>query len=220
MQETRVWPLGWKDPLEKEMATHSNTLAWEIPWTEEPGGLQSQGCKSQTLLRGWSTTTKEERDSIGVPGNSCFTHESLKSYILTKCHTLTQCILAYFWLGFWKKEKNPKTCSPREHLWFKKMKIFSRDFAKNPTESKVCQPEFTKEFRWPTLYNAWKSHLASVLQPGEIKDLYFLFQEKKKWHGISLDVLRQLEVLRVDARMVLLSTLVFCKSGNRGGRQS
>ena len=37
MQETRVRSLGWKDPLEKEMATHSSILAWEIPWTEEPG---------------------------------------------------------------------------------------------------------------------------------------------------------------------------------------
>ena len=35
--------LGWEDPLEKEMATHSNILAWGIPWTEEPGGLQSMG---------------------------------------------------------------------------------------------------------------------------------------------------------------------------------
>ena len=36
--------LGWEDPLEKEMATHSNILAWGIPWTEEPGRLQSMGC--------------------------------------------------------------------------------------------------------------------------------------------------------------------------------
>jgi len=41
MQETRVQFLGQKDPLEKEMATHSSTLAWRIPWTEEPGRLQS-----------------------------------------------------------------------------------------------------------------------------------------------------------------------------------
>ena len=41
MQETWVQSLGWKDPLEKGMATHSRILAWEIPWTEEPGGLQS-----------------------------------------------------------------------------------------------------------------------------------------------------------------------------------
>ena len=41
--ETRVQPLGREDPLEKEMATHFNILAWRIPWTEEPGGLQSMG---------------------------------------------------------------------------------------------------------------------------------------------------------------------------------
>ena len=43
VQETRVRFLGWEDPLEKEMATHSNILAWKISWTEEPGGLQSMG---------------------------------------------------------------------------------------------------------------------------------------------------------------------------------
>ena len=42
-QETRVQALGPEDPLEKEMATHSSILAWKIPWTEEPGGLQSVG---------------------------------------------------------------------------------------------------------------------------------------------------------------------------------
>ena len=41
MQETQVQSLGWEDPLEKGMATHSSILAWRIPWTEEPGGLQS-----------------------------------------------------------------------------------------------------------------------------------------------------------------------------------
>ena len=40
MQETQVQFLGWEDPLKKEMATHSSIIAWEIPWTEEPGGLQ------------------------------------------------------------------------------------------------------------------------------------------------------------------------------------
>ena len=43
MQETQVPALGWEDPLEKEMATHSSILAWRIPWTEESGGLQSMG---------------------------------------------------------------------------------------------------------------------------------------------------------------------------------
>ena len=43
MQETWVQSLGWEDPLEKEMATHSSILAWKTPWTEEPGRLQSMG---------------------------------------------------------------------------------------------------------------------------------------------------------------------------------
>ena len=43
MQEARVQSLGWEDPPEEGMATHSSILAWTIPWTEEPGGLQSMG---------------------------------------------------------------------------------------------------------------------------------------------------------------------------------
>ena len=50
MWETRLESLGGEDPLEKEMATHSTTLAWKIPWMEEPGRLQSMGPQSQTRL--------------------------------------------------------------------------------------------------------------------------------------------------------------------------
>ena len=57
MQETQVQSVGQEDPLEKEMATHSIILAWEIPWTEEPGGLQSLGSqKSQTQWSNYTTT--------------------------------------------------------------------------------------------------------------------------------------------------------------------
>ena len=45
MQETLILFLGWEDPLEKGTVTHSSILAWRIPWTEEPGRLQSMGCK-------------------------------------------------------------------------------------------------------------------------------------------------------------------------------
>ena len=48
MWETWVGSLGWKDPLEKGMATHSSILSWRIPWTEEPGRLQSMGSQSRT----------------------------------------------------------------------------------------------------------------------------------------------------------------------------
>ena len=51
-QKSQIWSLGWEDPLGKEMATHSNILAWRIPWTEEPGGSQSIG--SQRVRQDWS----------------------------------------------------------------------------------------------------------------------------------------------------------------------
>ena len=54
MWETWVRSLSREDPLEKEMATHSSVLAWRIPWTEEPGGLQSRRLQSQTRLSDWT----------------------------------------------------------------------------------------------------------------------------------------------------------------------
>ena len=55
MQEIQVWFLGQEDPLEKGTATHTSILAWEIPWTEEPGRLQSMG--SQKIRHDWATNT-------------------------------------------------------------------------------------------------------------------------------------------------------------------
>ena len=57
MQETQIQSLGQEDPLEKEMATHSSILDWEIPWTEEPGGLQSM--RSQRV--GHDLVTKQQQ---------------------------------------------------------------------------------------------------------------------------------------------------------------
>ena len=55
MWETWVWSMGWEDPLQKGIAIHSSILAWRIPWTEEPGGLQSMGL--QRVGHNWSTNT-------------------------------------------------------------------------------------------------------------------------------------------------------------------
>ena len=55
MKETWVQSLGWKDLLEKEMATHSSILAWRIPWTEEPGRLQSMGSRESDMTEQLST---------------------------------------------------------------------------------------------------------------------------------------------------------------------
>ena len=58
MQEMWVPSLGWEDPLEKELATHSNILAWGIPWTEEPSGLQPMG--SQRVGHDLATKQQEK----------------------------------------------------------------------------------------------------------------------------------------------------------------
>ena len=66
VQETRVWSLGWEDHLEKGMATLSIILAWRIPWTEVPGGLQSLG--SQRVRQDWVTNTYSK--ILELPRNS------------------------------------------------------------------------------------------------------------------------------------------------------
>ena len=68
---------GWEDPLEKEMATHSSMLAWEFPWTEEPGGLQSMRLQSQTwpsacvrMYERTHTHKVTDENHLYSPGNS------------------------------------------------------------------------------------------------------------------------------------------------------
>ena len=90
MQETSVPSLGWEDPLEKAMATHSSILAWEIPWTEEPGGLESMGSQRvrhncatfiQWGLSCWVITTglivrtRHVSDALFVSSHLCFAPE-------------------------------------------------------------------------------------------------------------------------------------------------
>ena len=76
MQETWVRSLGWEDPLEKEMATHSSILVWRIPWTEEPGGLQSTGLQSRTQLSNFTSLKNNiislDRSLCIFSNSSCF----------------------------------------------------------------------------------------------------------------------------------------------------
>ena len=104
MQETLVWSLGQEEPLEEEMAIHSSILTWEIPWTGEPGRLQSMVAKSQTQLSDWTTTTSnvyindlaQKGQKIWdllplIPPSVCWLPESLPHhsrtvYPLPHCH--------------------------------------------------------------------------------------------------------------------------------------
>ena len=76
MWETRVQSLGWEDLLEKEMATQSSTLAWKIPWTEEPGRLQFMG--SQRVRRDWAT---DFTFFLSFFLENCWCHYSFRSLV-------------------------------------------------------------------------------------------------------------------------------------------
>ena len=90
MQETQVQSLGREDTLEKEMATHSSTLAWIIPWTEDPGGLQSMW--TQRAQQDWVTNfhfhfhgtweKEKEAGAWGFKGEEGNSHRDEKSNIL------------------------------------------------------------------------------------------------------------------------------------------
>jgi len=84
MEETRVRSLDWEDPLEEGMATHSSILAWRIPWTEEPGRLQSMGLQRV----GYNRVTEYTYDSIYM-NIYIYIHEALNIW-----HIL--CILRFF----------------------------------------------------------------------------------------------------------------------------
>ena len=69
MWETRVRALGWEDPLEKEMAIHSSTIAWKIPWTEEPGRLVHGVAESDTTLQAGISEVKASAWNVGDQGS-------------------------------------------------------------------------------------------------------------------------------------------------------
>ena len=64
MQEMQIWSLGQENPLEKEMTTHFSVLTWEIPWSEEPGGLQSMGL--QRVGHDWMTIQQEQEQETDI----------------------------------------------------------------------------------------------------------------------------------------------------------
>ena len=82
--ETRVWSLGWEDPLEEGMAIHSSILAWRIPWTEEPGGLQSMGL--QKVGHDWSNLAHTRMNMYRI------------NQILSWCCTCMLSCFSHVWL--------------------------------------------------------------------------------------------------------------------------
>ena len=109
MQETWVWSLGQEDPLKKGMATHSSILAWRIPWTEEPGGLQSVG--SQRVGHDWATNTFTTLHK--VTGIDAMNPEINKIHIFSNKQDtyILKCIRqATFWTQSWNFIKGCLCC--------------------------------------------------------------------------------------------------------------
>ena len=89
-----VQSLGWEDPLEEEMATHSRILAWKIPWTEEPGGVQSTGSQSDTTETHTHTCTHSDMRSHTLSAHpySRHPHSLLHAVTFPQFH-VTYCVI-------------------------------------------------------------------------------------------------------------------------------
>ena len=131
MQETRVHSLGQEDPLEEENATHSSTLAWRIPWTEEPDGLQS--LELQRVGQDWMTHTSHFQLQ-GTPNTYCC---ELPHNMVWKQKTVPQ------------KPKNSTDMAHWEWIWKRsRMKLWG------PRE----EGSFNRGYRWPHNWASPRPH--------------------------------------------------------------
>ena len=105
MQETQVQSLGWEDPLEEEMATNSSILAWRIPWTEEPGGLQSIRHDLVTKPPRWcwwfwlQTTLKELLLHENILRQTLDIYHFISIYFISLKRTLNQFSFRGYWFS-------------------------------------------------------------------------------------------------------------------------
>ena len=113
LRETRIGSLGQEDPLEKKMATHSSTLVWKTPWTEEPGRLQSMG--SQRVGHDWVTslhfTNKNEKKNAiyyNIGGSRDYHIKRSKwdnEINITWYHLSVKFKIWYKWIYLWKRNR-------------------------------------------------------------------------------------------------------------------
>ena len=129
MRETWVWSLGRKDPLEKEMATHSSTLAWKTPWREKPGRLQSMGSQRAGHDQATSLSPHWWRVHLSIQGTRDWplVWEDATCSRATKpmCHNYWACAPETVHSNYWAlelqplKPKHPRAYAPQEKppLW-------------------------------------------------------------------------------------------------------
>ena len=96
--ETWVQSLGWKDPLEKEMATHSSILAWKIPWMVEPGCLRSMGLQSLTLLSDFTFILSLRLITFSVNAHMVGFKSTILLFVFYLCHMFFISLSLFFCL--------------------------------------------------------------------------------------------------------------------------
>ena len=128
-QEMQVWSLGWEDPLEEGMATHSSILAWGILWTEEPGGLQSMVTKI------WTRVTQLSRHILIIT-------QWIGAIIIPILQMLS---LSHRWL-----QKKKKTCP-----WSNRKRIVGTLFEPKMSSFRVCAFDHYTVFQSQTTWNVY-----------------------------------------------------------------
>ena len=121
--KTRVWSLGQEDPLEKEMAPHSSTLAWKIPWMEERGRLQSMG--SQRFVHDWATSLGLGLTYVNIYclSNIWYVNIQYRAAIILIVCTISSIQIRYKNRHFWRLLSDPSSgecadrCQSQDWLW-------------------------------------------------------------------------------------------------------
>ena len=109
MWHTRVWSLGWEDPQEKEMATHSSTLDWKIPWKEKPGRLQSMGL--QRIGHEWVTSLSYFLFFHRI-SQFCKLHDEYVNLFFKNCPFVLKVANPFFLTHQWLCTVWPHMCGP------------------------------------------------------------------------------------------------------------
>ena len=132
-QEMQVQSLGWEDLLVEEMATHSSILAWEMPWTEEPGGLQSMGFPRKECWSGLPFPSSEALPDHGSnPRLSIFLQSQVSSFATNTPREALQCLWRRFPNNALAYEGSPRSAPPISviHLtlceWRRRCCLFSQ----------------------------------------------------------------------------------------------
>ena len=173
MQETWVWFLGREDPLEKEMATHFSTLAWKIPWSEEPGGLQSMGSQESDMTEQLSTVHTHRHRHTHTHTWVCVCVCVYKMYLSRYTHICVyMCVCVYIYIMYLSRYLVPKRVYMLSCNWLFLSPCTVAHQALLPME--FSRQEYQSRVPFPTLGDIPVSRIKHVsLAPPALADRFF-----------------------------------------------